>query len=134
MSLAPVRAGITAALVAVFLFPSFSYAAPVACECVRYLREIRGIPIRGNAWAIEPTHSLEMAVEGDVLLTREGPGHAAEIVGFEGIVAEDNYTRPEYIWLIEANYSRCRVGTRKIRWDDPEIRGIYRPLSTVASF
>lgn len=127
------RAGIAAALVAVFLFPSFSYAAN-ECRCVQWLRTERGIDIRGDAWTIKPTHSLEMAVEGDVLLTREGPGHAAEIVGFEGIVAEDNYTRPEYIWLIEANYSRCRVGTRKIRWDDPEIRGIYRPLSTVASF
>jgi hypothetical protein len=115
------------------VLPGFALAAPVTCECVRWLREERGIAIRGNAWTIKPTHSIKMATEGDVLLTTEGRGHAAEIVGFEGEVNMGTYIRPAYIKVLEANYSRCKVGTRKIAWDSPEIRGIYKALSPTTS-
>lgn len=127
---APVRARLAAILLVAFLFlPSLTLAAN-ECRCVQWLRTERGINIRGDAWTITPTHPLKNASEGDVLLTTEGPGHAAEIIAFEGLVFEGAFSRPEYIWVIESNYIRCKVGTRRIKWDSGEIRGIFKPLST----
>lgn len=105
--------------------PSYAAAAPVACRCVQWLREVRGIEIKGDAWTI-PAESLKMADVGHVLLTTEGPGHAAEIIGFRGEVQESGYIHPEYIEVIESNYTRCKVGTRLIPWNSPVIRGVYR--------
>lgn len=122
----PVRAG-SGLLVSLFLFMPLFASAANECLCVAWLRTERGINIRGDAWTIRPTHPLNMASEGDVLLTTEGPGHAAEIISFEGQILENGYIRPAYIRVLESNYTRCRVGTRLIPWNDPEIRGIYRP-------
>lgn len=91
---------------------------------MRWLREARGIDIRGDAWTLRPTGSIKTASEGDVLLTTEGPGHAAEIIGFVGLIRDGDFTTPAYIRVLETNYTKCRVGTRLIAWDDPEIRGV----------
>ncbi len=124
---APVRAAISV-FVALFVFiPSLASALDTRCFCVMWLRLERGIQIKGDAWTITPTHSLRMASEGDVLLTAEGPGHAAEIVGFEGEIDMGTYISPAYIRVLESNYSRCKVTFRLIPWNSPEIRGIYRP-------
>ena len=107
------------------LMPTFSFALDARCFCVLWLREVRGIDIRGDAWTLKPSKPLKMATEGDVLLTTEGPGHAAEIIGFEGLIRVGDFTHPAFIRVIEANYSRCKVGTRLIPWNSPEIKGIY---------
>lgn len=65
------------------------------------------------------------ATEGDILLTWEGPGHAAEIIAFHGKIDMGNYITPAYIEVIEANYKKCQVSTRLIPWNSPDIRGIY---------
>ena len=101
-----------------------SYALPTECYCVLWLRLERNIPVKGDAWTLKPTGSLETAIEGDVLLTTEGPGHAAEIIGFEGLLRDGDFTTPAYVRVLEANYSKCKVGTRLIPWDSPEIRGV----------
>ena len=106
------------------LFPVEVFAAPLTCECVRWLREAQGVPIKGDAWTLTPTHSVKNADMGNVLLTTEGPGHAALIIGFEGQVAAGSYTHPAFIRVLETNYTRCKVGTRLIAWNDPKIKGV----------
>lgn len=108
-------------------------AAPVQCECVRYLREVVGIDVRGDAWTIVPNVRRENLVEGDVLLFDyggKGKDHAAVIVSFEGEVDLGYATAPEFIYIFETNYKKCTPGYRKVRWDDPSIKGGLRPLST----
>lgn len=81
--------------------------------------------MRGNAWDIVPTHALQNVDVGDVLLTYEGPGHAAEVTGFEGEMLYQGYIAPQFIWVIE-NWNGV-VRNRKIAWDSEIIRGVYRP-------
>jgi len=108
---------------------SQAFALPVACECIRALREIKGVNIRGNANTIPVTHSIYQAVEGDVLLTDIGRlDHGELIVGFEGSVHEGTYTRPEYILTWGCNWRKCECGPRKVLWTDDRTKGIYRPV------
>jgi hypothetical protein len=85
------------------------------------------VPIKGDAWTHKPDKPLSEATEGDVLLFDYGgvgKDHVALITGFQGSVHEGSYYRPEYIEIIEANYTRCKVTTRRIDWNDPDIKGI----------
>ena len=108
------------------LFAPFqALAAPLECYCVMWLREARGHSIKGDAWTLRPSKPITQATEGDILLTWEGPGHAAEIVGFEGLIKIGDFTHPAYIRVIESNFKKCEVGVRLIPWDSPEIRGIF---------
>ena len=116
-------------LLIVSVFPGFVFAAPISGYCVLWLRTDRGIEVRGNAWDIVPNVSRERMTEGDVILTTEGPGHAAEIIGFRGENRKDGYIAPESIQVIENWLGVVRV--REIPWDATYIRGIYRPLSPV---
>ena len=122
-------------LLAVLLAPTFIWAAPIQCECIRALREIRGVNIRGDAWTILPTHSREAADIGDVILFDMGwQDHGAQIIGFEGLQTYDGYTAPETIIVWTANWpKKCAVSVERIDWLDPRIKGIYKPVST-ASF
>lgn len=108
---------------------------PVECYCVMYLRERLGVEIRGDAWKQIPNKTIMEAAEGDVLLTSEGGGHAALIVGFEGEQDLGYAIAPQYILVQEANYTRCKAGMRRIPWGSPAIRGVLTtqqagPLST----
>ena len=134
---APVQRIAALLVIAAFLLPlsapKTALGASLECYCVKWLREAQGVQIKGDAWTITPTHNVIYATEGDVLLTTEGPGHAALIVGFEGEQDMGTYIAPQFIKVIEANYRKCEVGTRLIPWNSKEIRGIYRPLSTTDS-
>jgi hypothetical protein len=92
-----------------------------------------GVNIRGDAWTQKPNKPFNHVVEGDVLIFNYGgvgKDHVALVTGFVGEVHEGDYIRPEFIKIVEANYSRCKVGTRLIAWDDPKIRGVLSPEST----
>lgn len=123
---APVRAGIAAALVAVFLFPSFSYAAPVQCECIRALRELQNIPIRGDAWTHTPNLPILHAQYNDVVLFDyggKGRDHGAKFLDFGGYVDRGSYLAPTFFRVWECNYTRCECGIRIVQIDDPTIKG-----------
>ena len=97
-----------------------------------WLRVVRGIEIHGDAWRIAPTHPISRSTEGDVILFDYGgvgKDHGAEIISFEGLVKEGDFTHPAYIKVLEANYNRGKVGTRLVPWDDETIKGVYRPGS-----
>jgi hypothetical protein len=117
-----------------FLLPTLALAAPVQCECVRALRELRGVNIRGDAWTIGVNKPLRNANVGDVLLFDyggKGKDHGALIIGFEGETASfQGAVGPRYIRIWECNYDRCKCGERLIRWDEPELKGVFSPLST----
>ena len=121
---------LTALVVGVFMLPTFAMAAPVNCECVRYLREVHGINIRGDAVKHRPNLPFENLDVGDVLLMRIGKtAHDALIVGFEEQVEWRGMIAPRYIWITDTNAVKpCTPSTRKIQIDDEDIVGIYRPL------
>lgn len=104
------------------------YALSVEYECIRWLREVRGINIRGDAWTIVPNLPLKNADIGQVLLFDYGgvgKDHGAEIVSFEGQMLYDGYIAPRYINVIEANYEPGKVTQRRILWTDPRIKGVF---------
>ena len=125
---------ISLVVAACFIPINHANAAPVTCECIRWLREVRGVDIRGDAWTLSPTKPLKNADIGDALLFDyggKGKDHGAQIISFEGpLIDRGDYLAPEYINIIEANYNRCKVSYRKVRWDDTSIKGIYRKLPT----
>lgn len=89
-----------------------------------------GVQIKGDAWTLRPTIPKDGLTEGDVILFNyggKGRDHAALILSFEGRQKIGNVYAPEYINVIEANYDRCEVGTRKVRWDDSAIKGGLSP-------
>lgn len=99
-----------------------------------WLRESMGIQIKGDAWTIRPNIPKNSLTEGDVLLFNyggKGKDHAALILSFEGKQQIGNAYAPEFINVIEANYDRCEVGTRKVRWDDPSIKGGFIPTPVI---
>jgi hypothetical protein len=91
---------------------------PVECRCSQYLRERRGIAIRGNADTIRPNITPGDAGISDVIIFSYKNGdHVAEIIGYT-----------EKGWLVhESNYSPCKITERDISMRDPAIRGFYRP-------
>jgi hypothetical protein len=90
------------------------YKDPVECECVRWIREVKGIPIKGNANTIPRTADKPYA--GGVLLMQYGNvSHAAFIVA----------PLPGCILVEQANKERCKVTTECIPYDSKEIRGYY---------
>lgn len=117
-------------LVAVALvLPSLASAAPVQCECVRYLREIMGVQIKGDAWTIKPNIPSVELKEGDVLLFDYGgkdKDHAGVILSFIlKHIGGGVYIRKSIV-IAETNYHKCEEGTRVVDWDDPAIKGGYR--------
>jgi len=107
------------------------FALPNTCECVRYLREVHGVNIKGDAWSLKPNLSRWNVDVGDVLLLQYGKvSHAALIIGFEW---EEGRQTPTHFWIVEGNYKRCQVTSRKIKWEDGHIRGIFSPPPVVAN-
>lgn len=111
-------------LLVALLLPLWSFAAPVQCECVRYLREVLQVNVKGDAWTLRGNTDVRFARAGDVLLTDEGPGHAALITGFFEPTEGDLWVK-----IAETNFKRCTPGVRTIRLLDPSVRGVYRPTS-----
>jgi len=113
-------------LIGFILLPSIGYAAPRNCECIRYIREVHGVNIRGNAWTIQGNINPLNMDYGDVVLI--GRDHGALIIGSEGEQWYGNVIVPEYIWIADTNYVRpCTPSVRKIAWNNPAIRGVYSP-------
>ena len=121
-----VLVGITLTLIASFALASPAHAAPLVCECIRWLREAQGVNIRGDAWTIRPNQETAFARVGDVILfdyAKEDDG--ALIIGLHEPTPGNTIAT-----IVEANYSRCRVTNRNISIFDPSVKGIYRSLST----
>jgi hypothetical protein len=94
---------------------SEDFSIPIECECVRYIRETFGVPIRGNADTIEPNTDVPIT-GGVVLLNYDGVFHAAYIKA----------ELPNGNLLVEdANYEKCEVTERVIEKDDERIRGFW---------
>ncbi len=115
------------------LSPVAVFAAPLECECVRALRELRGVDVRGNADTLNPNTTLADVQTGDVLLMRYGSVYHAALVTSvysEGKALEDGsyHTRPVRITIWEANYSSCKIITRVLSIEDSHIRGILRTV------
>lgn len=91
--------------------PGFS----IECYCVWWIRESKGVPIRGNAYAIEP--NVDHAIPGGVvLLEYENVSHAAYI---KAILPNGS------LYIEEANYEPCEVTERVIDPDEYNIRGYW---------
>lgn len=120
-------------LVGVFvLIPQFVLAAPVQCECSRYLREVLSVNVpRGNAGTYLPNIYQGQVKEGDVVILKYGKvWHVALITAF-GEVEVNPYnptTRVPKLILAETNLVPCTPTVRAISWFDDNIIGIYRPL------
>ena|SRR3990167_7865669 len=107
------------------------FALPDTCFCVQYLREVHGVNIKGDAWTLKPNISRWNVDVGDVLLLQYGKvSHAALVIGFEW---EEGRQTPTYYWIVEANWKRCQVTSRRIAWESSEVRGIYNPQPAVDS-
>lgn len=101
-------------------------ASSAQCECVRWIREVKGVNIHGDAYTIKPNISLDAVKEGDVVLFDIGKAdHAAYVL--EAMVERiEGVEHPVALLIQEANYQRCKVTTRLIAIDNPTIKGIYR--------
>ena len=115
----------------VVLAPFTASAYSNKCECVRFLREEMGVNIKGDARTIFPNASMWNVNYGDVLLLRYGKvSHAAQVIGFTWV---EGRQEPLTMRVIEANYERCKVSIRDIKWNSPEIRGLYKPQPPLAA-
>ena len=87
---------------------------PPQCECVRYLREVLNVPIRGNAKDIRPNTDIPL-VGGVVLQTIDGVAHASQI----------QWLLPKCMYVKEGNKVLCKATERCIPYDDKSIRGYW---------
>ena len=122
---------LTLFLVSFWVFLPFSVLAdPVQCECVRALREIRGVNIRGAAWLQQPNTPLIEVQIGDVVIQKIGKvSHVSLVIAVdtEGAMYRGrNVALPTSLSVWECNYSSCKCGTRTIPIFDKTIRGILR--------
>lgn len=94
----------------------------ILCSCVNYSKALLGHSgeIWGNASHMKPNIPIASASVGDVGITREGGGHVFVIASIsEGIMITD-----------EANYKRCASSSREFSFEDPSLKGFYRPPPT----
>ena len=90
-------------------------SVPAECECVRYLREALGVPIKGDAHTIVPNVDGPIA-GGVVLFNYNGVYHASYI---KWIFPNGNF------WVVEGNKEHCAETERPIFRDDLAIRGYW---------
>lgn len=109
------------------LWPKIALGAPLECYCVMYLRERLGVPIRGDAWTIQPNIPINMIVEGDVLVFYY-PSTGVYHVGVSTKVKDG------FITFAESNYHHCKPSTRTVHYTDPSIKGVYRPAKLFTPF
>ena len=89
------------------------YIAP-ECECVRYLREVLDVPIRGNAQDILP--NVDIPIVGGVVLLEYGDySHAAQI----------QYLLPKCMYVKQGNKISCQATEECIPYDSENIRGFW---------
>ena len=111
--------------------PGVSFAAPVRCECARYLREVLHINTpRGDAGTYFPNIPQSEIKEGDVLILKyERIWHVALVIGFgeTEINPFDLSAQVPKIIVSDSNFIRCTPTVRAISWFDDNIIGVYRP-------
>ena len=86
----------------------------VYCECVRYLREVLGIKIRGNADSI-PVNLTEPEV-GAVIKMKYPNGYHVALIKYKLI---------DRLVIQESNYHTCKADERVIMLSDSHIVGYY---------
>jgi hypothetical protein len=89
-------------------------------ECVRYLREVWGINIKGNANTIVANRPMSDVTLGDVIIFKypSGVHHVALIIGYSDAGG----------WLVvETNYEPGKETRRNVPTFDPAILGFYHP-------
>lgn len=104
--------------------PALSYAMPLECYCVMWIRETYNVPIYGDAKLQVPNIAVNTVKEGDIALYRYPSGiyHAAVVTKiFPNGVYDDSYT------VIQSNKVHCKVTTETLSLSDPNLRGFYRP-------
>lgn len=75
------------------------------------------MPIGLNAQDLLPNSTPGV---GAVILLTYKTGHAALITGFDA----------NGLFILEGNYKQCEKTSRYIRFNDPAIRGFYRPAAS----
>lgn len=97
-------------------------AAPTGydpCSCVSYAKWKSGINVGPIGLAkYYPINSLIPIVGAIVITSESAAGHNAVVTAIDS----------QYIYVTEANYIRCKVGTRKIPINSSVIRGYYTNL------
>jgi len=87
----------------------------VYCECVRYMREVLGVNIKGDAGTHEPNITFLDLQYGDVVIMQYDVPH-------EGMYVSQNN---DGILIKESNFRKCKESTRRISFN--EAVGFYRP-------
>ena len=87
------------------------------CSCVSYARYRTGINVGSIGVARNHPVNSQTPKVGAILITYESSaGHASVVVGFDS----------EYVYVDEANYSRCKLTKgRAIRLNSKLIKGYY---------
>jgi hypothetical protein len=88
------------------------------CYCVTYIRENRGVDIRGDAKDMEPNY-FGAPQKGDVALFRYSTG-SSHVAFIEAILPSGNF------YVSEANFIPGEYGERVVMIDDPYLVGFIR--------
>ncbi len=93
-----------------------SEGTEIACSCIKTARQAGvDIPIGTNAGDLEPNSKPEIGAL--ILLSYPTIDHVAKILGYKA----------EGFLSYEGNYDHCIQGTRIIAYNDPAIRGFWKP-------
>jgi len=84
------------------------------CECVRYIREVLGVNIKGDAHTIKSNTDIPIK-GGVVLLNYDGIAHVAYVKE----VLLDRFI------IQESNFKKCTPTERVIKKNDVHITGYY---------
>ncbi len=103
------------------IVPFVGHADSVKCYCVKALREIHAVNIRGDAVTQKPNIPTSAAKEGDVLLMRyPKDSHVALITKVKEVGTKKVVTIEEY------NFRHCKQSIRTISLTDKHVLGVLR--------
>lgn len=98
-------------------------AEPYACNCQKWAAYKLGTHFGYLRAAAIPVNQTTPTV-GVAILTRENSRGTNS--GHTGVTIDVDYNE-KIVTIQEANYVSCRVTTRKLAFNDPRIRGYYKP-------
>jgi len=87
----------------------------IRCFCITYIREVKGVNIRGNAENI--ISNVDHPLVGGVVLQKYGEIYHASFIS--AILPSGN------MWVEEANKKSCQITSRVLELDDKAIYGYY---------
>ena len=86
------------------------------CSCVSTARALTGINVGPIGLAKNHPINTDTPIIGGIVITTESyAGHLATVTGID----------ENYIYVTDGNYVPCAVTKRKIKRDDPVIRGYF---------